>query len=105
MVKIVGILSILIGMLIVIGGVLSVGIFTTLMYETDVVRNFPIESMQILFYIIIGSGIATALQGYGLLKMKPWTWMMVVFFLLAMVFFSIHGYISNGSALVVQIFP
>lgn len=97
LIRIVAILSILVGIIAIIAGILSVGLFTTIMDETDM-TGFPVWSMQMLFYLIIGSGIATALQGWGLMKMKPWGWIMFVFFLLAMMFFSVHGYVSNANA-------
>jgi hypothetical protein len=95
LIRIIGVLSIVAGLLLIIAGILSAGIFTTLVEETEMISTFPLASLQALFYLIIGSGIAITIQGWGLLKMKAWGWMMAAFFLLSAIFFSVHGYATN----------
>lgn len=96
LVRIIGILSILAGILFILIGILSAGIWATL-GESSMTGMFPdtmLEALQILSYLIIGAGVGTALQGWGLLKMKPWAWIMVTFSLLATIFFAVQGYTS-----------
>ena len=115
LVRIVGILSILAGILFIVIGILSAGIWSTL-NETRIagslsLGNLPVGSLHMLSYIVIASGIGTALQGWGLLKMKPWAWITITFFLLAIILLVVHGYVSNAratsldlSAMIVSIF-
>lgn len=99
LVKIIGILSILIGILFSIGGILAAGAFSTLS-EVGLPASSPFSgtvwgSFQMISYIFIASGISTGLQGWGLLKMKPWAWIMTAFFLLATIFLVIDSHMKN----------
>jgi len=97
LVRIIALLSISAGILLILAGILSVGVFTTVS-TSPMGKILPVGSFQVLSYIILASGIDTALQGWGLLKMKPWAWIMVTFFLLSSILLSAHIYTSNATA-------
>ncbi len=97
LVTIISVLSMLAGILLILGGVLSLGIFTTLS-ESRLVGILPLGSFAMLSYVFVAAGISTSLQGWGLLKMKPWAWIMATFLLLTMAFLSVHTYVSNAAA-------
>ncbi len=97
LVRIIGILSILAGILFILAGILSLGMSTTVS-GSSTGRILPAGSFQVLSYVILISGIYTALQGWGLLRMRPWAWIMTTFFLLSSAFLSVHIYTSNATA-------